>query len=233
MKKKWRELWSRRPRLGRGGRTVRNILLAAALALMIWGQCGCPLPTAEMEFRRLERQYLLPRSEIVFQSRIWRSGIHEVETRQGTLAMFAPLVIGVSGDRVREAVVHGPKSRLEIFPLETEITPIPVDGILNVPSVEDPGMRVWSVLFLDVPEGAARGEMDIEGSYTRRGEERAFAQRNVAGYGLGDEIWLFPIDTPEESYPRNWYTGASYTLRLYGEGGELLLEREGVLPEPM
>ena len=55
MKKKWRELWSRHPRLGRGGRTVRNLLLTAALALMIWGQYGCPLPTAEMEFRRLER----------------------------------------------------------------------------------------------------------------------------------------------------------------------------------
>ena len=48
MKKKWRELWFSRPRLGRGGRTVRNLLLTAALAQMIWGQYGCPLPTAEM-----------------------------------------------------------------------------------------------------------------------------------------------------------------------------------------
>lgn len=75
MKKKWRELWSRRPRLGRGGRTVRNLLLTAALALMIWGQYGCPLPTAEIEFRRLERQYLLPRSEIVYQTGSGTSGM--------------------------------------------------------------------------------------------------------------------------------------------------------------
>ena len=64
-------------------------------------------------------------------------------------------------------------------------------------------------------------------------EERAFVQRKAAGYDLGDGIWLFPMDTPEESFPRDWYTGASYTLRLYGGDGALLLEREGVLPEPV
>ena len=230
MKKTWRALWARRPRLGRGGRTVRNLLLTAALVLMIWGQYGCPLPTAAMEFRRLEGQYLLPRSEIVYQSRIWRSGVHEVETRQGTLSMFAPLVVGVSKDQVRAAAVYGPRSLLEVFPLEAGITPVPVRGTL----VDDPGdMWVWSVLFLNVPEGAVRGELDLEGGRARREEERAFVQRKAAGYDLGDGIWLFPMDTPEESFPRDWYTGASYTLRLYGGDGALLLEREGVLPEPV
>lgn len=96
MKKKWRELWFSRPRLGRGGRTVRNLLLTAALALMIWGQYGCPLPTAEMEFRRLERQYLLPRSEIVYQTGFWNIGdVEEIKSRDGTyLSVFQPFVAG-------------------------------------------------------------------------------------------------------------------------------------------
>ena len=45
--------------------------------------------------------------------------------------------------------------------------------------------------------------------------------------------WLFSMKSPEGAYSQDWYAGASYALRLYGEGGELLLEREGVLPEPM
>ena len=30
------------PKLGRGGKIVRNLVLAAALALVIWAQYGCP-----------------------------------------------------------------------------------------------------------------------------------------------------------------------------------------------
>ena len=67
MKGAWRALWERRPRLGHKGRAARNLLLVLALAALVWGQYGCPMPTAEMAFRQLEGQYLLPRSEIVYQ----------------------------------------------------------------------------------------------------------------------------------------------------------------------
>ena len=33
--------------------------------LWLWGMAGYPLPTVEMEFRRLERQKLLPASQIL------------------------------------------------------------------------------------------------------------------------------------------------------------------------
>ena len=66
------------PRLGRGGKIVRNLVLAAGLALVIWAQYGCPLPTLEMEFRRMERTYLLPPSEILLSTgRITVSHSHE------------------------------------------------------------------------------------------------------------------------------------------------------------
>lgn len=48
------------PRLGHKGRAARNLLLVLALAVLVWGQYGCPMPTAEMAFRQMEGQYLLP-----------------------------------------------------------------------------------------------------------------------------------------------------------------------------
>lgn len=56
MKRHWK--------LSRGQQTVQNLLLAALLLTLRWGLAGYPLPTAEMEFRRLERTHLLPASEI-------------------------------------------------------------------------------------------------------------------------------------------------------------------------
>lgn len=74
------------PRLGHKGRAARNLLLVLALAVLVWGQYGCPMPTAEMAFRQLEGQYLLPRSEIVYQSGFWNTGdIGSVESRDGTI----------------------------------------------------------------------------------------------------------------------------------------------------
>ena len=42
MKGAWRALWERRPRLGHKGRAARNLLLVLALAVLVWGQYGCP-----------------------------------------------------------------------------------------------------------------------------------------------------------------------------------------------
>ena len=57
MKKRWK--------LSRGKRTIINLVLSALLLVLTWGLMGYPLPTAELEFRRMERTHLLPRSEIV------------------------------------------------------------------------------------------------------------------------------------------------------------------------
>ena len=55
--------WSRRPRMGRGARTVKNFLLAALLLLYFWGVSGYPLPTQELERERAWRQNLMPAGE--------------------------------------------------------------------------------------------------------------------------------------------------------------------------
>ena len=79
MKKKWKGLWARRPRLSRGQKTVRNFLLCIPILIGFWGLFGYPLPTAEMEFRRMERTRLLPRSELVL-----RDGEGDITAADGT-----------------------------------------------------------------------------------------------------------------------------------------------------
>lgn len=54
----------RLPRLSRGWRTVRNLAVVLVCLYVLWARAGYPLPTAELEFRRLERENLLGRSEI-------------------------------------------------------------------------------------------------------------------------------------------------------------------------
>lgn len=64
MKNRWLRLWRSRPRLSRGWRTVRNLAAVLICLCVLWARAGYPLPTAELEFRRLERQNLLPPSEL-------------------------------------------------------------------------------------------------------------------------------------------------------------------------
>lgn len=133
MKGAWRALWERRPRLGHKGRAARNLLLVLALAALVWGQYGCPMPTAEMAFRQLEGQYLLPRSEIVYQSGFWNTGdIGSVESRDGTyLSVFDPFVVGVAQNRVYSVTLDRPgRQVLGVFPLGEGPAPVPINGVI-------------------------------------------------------------------------------------------------------
>lgn len=64
MKDRWLKLWRSRPRLSRGWKIVRNLAVTLICLSVLWAWAGYPLPTAELEFRRLERQNLLPPSEL-------------------------------------------------------------------------------------------------------------------------------------------------------------------------
>ncbi len=134
MKKKWKEL---RPRLGRGGKTVRNLLLALALAVLVWAQYGCPLPTVEMEFRRMERQNLTGPGEI--------QGIFSVDGEHW--------VIGTEGD---EAVLFlHPQDDPYFWPRGEGTALVPRPWIFYSEKT------VW-VAAVDVPEGTASARLDME-----------------------------------------------------------------------
>ena len=230
MKKAWQMLWARRPRLGRRGRTVRNLVLSIVLAAMVWGQYGWPLPTVEMEFRRLERQYLLPRSEVAYRSRFWSAGgVGEIQSRDGAyLSVFEPFIVGVTQDQaysvtLRQAGWH----TVTVAPLGEKPAPVPVNSVIA--RVPEPG-RVWmsgcNLLFLQVPREMARAELDVD--VTLFNDEQ-FSRRAQEGLCLEDGVWLFSLEPPEGGYSGDWYEGAAYTLRLYREDGGLLLEQSGVI----
>ena len=120
---------------------------------------------------------------------------------------------------------------MNVVPLGKGPTPIPINSVIAW--VPEPG-KVWmsgcNLLFYQIPGETTRTELDVD--TVLLGGER-FARYAQEGICLEEGLWLFSMKSPEGAYSQDWYAGASYALRLYGEGGELLLEREGVLPEPM
>lgn len=85
MKTWWKNLWARQPKLSRGWKLVRNLALAAVGGYLIWSFWGYPLPTAEMTFRRLERQHLLSPSQLVFSTPEYGQGTDAVSRRDRTV----------------------------------------------------------------------------------------------------------------------------------------------------
>lgn len=216
--------------LSRGKKLALNLVIIVLAGGWLWGLAGCPLPTVEMEFRRLERQYLLPRSEVAYRSRFWSAGgVGEIQSRDGTyLSVFEPFIVGVTQDQaysvtLRQAGWH----TVTVAPLGEKPAPVPVNSVIA--RVPEPG-RVWmsgcNLLFLQVPQETARAELDVDATLW---DDERFTRRAQKGLCLEDGVWLFSLEPPEGGYPGDWYEGAMYTLRLYREDGGLLLERNGVI----
>jgi len=231
MREMWKALRARRPRLGRGGRTARNLLLALALAALVWGQYGCPLPTAELEFRRLERARLMPRSELAF---LAPKPKNLLETADGTeLELLDPVAVGLGTDwaavgyRLR---TEGRWDTLKVFPLEDGPSLVPVwRSLLNVTGGGgDDLIFAAPVLVVRVPEEAAGGRLALDTVY----QEREF-HRESPLWKLGEGLWLAAVDNPKDiGYSDNWFAGADCSLTLYRADGSLLLERSMTAPSP-
>ena len=58
------------PKLNYKQKTIRNIAVMILLLGFVWMNVDCPLPTAEMEFRRLERRMLLEETGEIIRLRI-------------------------------------------------------------------------------------------------------------------------------------------------------------------
>ena len=216
--------------LSRGKKLALNLAIMILAGGWLWGLAGCPLPTVEMEFRRLERQYLLSRSEVAYRSRFWSAGgVGEIQSRDGTyLSVFEPFAVGMTEDRaysvtLRQAGWH----TVTVAPLGEKPAPVPVESVIA--RVPEPG-RVWmsgcNLLFLQVPREMARAELDVD--VTLFNDEQ-FSRRAQEGLCLEDGVWLFSLESPEGGHSGDWYEGAAYTLRLYREDGGLLLEQSGVI----
>jgi len=156
-----------------------------------------------MEFRRLERQYLLPRSEVAYQSRFWSSGgAGEIQSRDGAyLSVFEPFAVGMTEDRAYSVTLYWPgRHHITVIPLGEGPAPVPVNSVIA--RVPEPG-RVWmsgcNLLFLQVPREMARAELDVD--VTLFNDEQ-FSRRAQEGLCLEDGVWLcFPWNHRREGTP--------------------------------
>ena len=230
-------------RLSRGKKLAVNLAVILVVCLWLWGLAGYPLPTAEMEFRRLERQALLPRSQIVFatpefqRSTLAISGHHRTVTAlDGTeLTLNGRWLVGVTEGRATVALVgwSGRDRSIWTIPLrENGPTLLPLDGMARGYWVEEGSMpggyrydyrNFVPLLVLNAPEGAAR----LEAAVT----DEAGDVWEGLGWDLGNGVWMLAVECPQDSFFGDWYQGCAYTLRLYGGDGALLEEQEGTVPK--
>lgn len=240
MKKRWK--------LSRGQRTLRNLILGVLLMALIWGLADYPLPTVEMEFRRLERTHLLPRSEIVFSNGARNRDGWQVSRQDGSvfaldgteLHLQGRWMAGVRGDRAAVACLSGDGRYIRSFPLDSgpSLAPLPWRGeyqdqagywITQGPGETPEGdpAYVYSYhnfvpfLLLNAPEGTADAEITLR----LEGEECS-----GGGWQLENNVWLLGIEGERRLGDRP-ISETAYTLRLYRADGSLLLEKSGTLGE--
>ena len=207
-------------RVSRGKRLALNLVLCALFSLGIWIRLGCPLSTVELEFRRLERTHLLPRSEIVFNSK--EHGPIQWRDLPGLEIFNTDLVVGVGEELVYVADLR--YRTVDCRPLEEGITPVPMYNLMAMCFTPGDIHSGVALLFLHVPEEVQRAEIEIDAE-DFKGEALHYQGE---GWRLEPGMWIFSA-YPGDSYNGSWYENGAYTLTLYREDGSLLLEQSGTL----
>ena len=208
-------------KLSRTGKIILNLLLVLLLWTGMWLNVGAPYPTAKMELRRLERENLLPPSEIVF----W-----EENSRQ------AAQMVGVGEDFVVSAAFarrgSGTSNGIAVLPRREE--PMLVWLRSAVEGKAASGDSAWglTLVLIQTPEEAVRAELDVKVKNKTAGEPFNMYLEETR---QEDGVFCFWFDpTTKDAYGEplgtSWSRG-SYILRLYKEDGSLIGEYTGYLDE--
>ena len=151
-------------------RAVRNLLLSLLPLTALWYLKGYPLPTQEMEFRRLERQCLAGRSEIIFRC----------ESQGEAMLGHPDMLLGVTDTAVHTS---SDSHTLRVWPRDAGgPTLVTLPSELELQPVFTVGLAV-----VDAPEGTAAARLTItlsvndwEEDYTAEGARQG-------------AVWLFPL----------------------------------------
>lgn len=150
------------PRLSRRGKVLRNLLLILVCLFALWAGRDYPLPTAEMEFRRAERENLVAQPTEI-------QGIFETQ--------WDRWVVGVGQEEVLVYQLGG--WRLRGWPIEgTGPTLIPVP---EMRTMED---QLW-VAAVGVPPGAESARLELTTSCWYTPGWTLSAVRDIPGAGPG------------------------------------------------
>lgn len=208
-------------KLSRTGKIVLNFLVVLLLWTGMWLNNGAPYPTAKMELHRMERQNLLPPSEIVF----W-----EEESGQ------AAQMVGIGEDFVVSAAFarRGRSSSNGIAVLPRKEEPMLVWLRNAVEGETASGESAWglTLVLIQEPEETVRAELDVKVKNKTAGEP---FEMKLEETRREDGLFCFWFDpTTKDAYGEplgtSWSRG-NYVLRLYREDGSLIGECAGYLDE--
>lgn len=248
MSEQWLKFWRSRPRLSRRGKIGTNLLLSALAACLLWAAVGYPLPTAELEFHRMERTHLMPRSEIVFTNGTRSQDGLRVSGSDGSVFALDGTELHLrgrwfAGTRENWAVLASLDNDfygrfIQGFPLDGGLALAPLaryTGHLyhtgywvsqgpgetseSSPAYVYEYHNFYAILLFGAPEETARVELTI-----REGG----AEHTGGGWPLENGLWLLGVEEADwRPEARVWEI--PYTLRLYDGADRLLTERSGTL----
>ena len=170
-----------RRRLGRLGKTVRNLSLSALLLGLLWFNSGFSAWTAGGALDRAERRQLLPPGTVQYQEMGDRNRV--LVTGEG----YAYTGI------VQRTRLWYSASILELISLEGEPRLL-TWGFSGM--IDDRGQETLPVFCLDPPEGTARAEMTLTGDYVHtvgeyQGDVEHILERReetLTFYGQGEAL---------------------------------------------
>lgn len=207
-------------KLSRAGKTVLNLLVVLLLWAGIWLNNGAPYPTAKMELHRLERQNLLPPSEIVF----W-----EEESRQAAqmVGVGEDFVVSASFMRRGRSISNG----IAVLPRKEEPMLVWLQGTLEE-EVSGELCAGRALVLIQAPEEAVRAELDVKVKNYTAGEPFEVKLEETRREDGLFCFWFDPTikDAYGEPLGTSWSRGG-YVLRLYRENGSLVGEYTGYLDE--
>lgn len=239
MKKLWTRLERFLERVSRGRRIAFNLFFTVLLLGLLWAREGYPLPTAELEFRRLERVSLTPPGELVFASDQKSkdllnvsSGHRSVYALDGTeLHLYDRWFVSLGEDWAAVALVGK-----EVWDRELNVYPVEPEGptLLNFRGSYGSGYWVTetltprggarydyhnftALLLVNVPEEAEQAEITLQ---TAKGVCTG------PGWNLGGGVWLLTPDSEllDPRLEQEW----PYTVSVCGADGVPLWEQDGI-----
>lgn len=194
-------------------RFFRNLLVIALLWLAIWSANHYPLPTAEMEFRRAERQVIAPKSSI-----IW--SLPDEKGRRPAIAGLTPTAVHTYDGafltvwpRSQEGCTLVPLPRQHLYDSPDDLIFLLLD-----PPKEAASVRLTiTMLYLDVDRGEWVEDYTVEVPLEERFTLLHFQQK----YGDEREMTMFGFWANTSP---NSLTGLNfpYTLEFFDANGKLL-----------
>lgn len=159
-----------------------------------------------MEFRRVERRYLLPPSEVVFAQ---RSGA-ELKAWDGTALQWNnAAAAGIRDGKAVVACAQGESwewAALDCYPLEEGPVPVPVtmSHLIWVEVIDmDSTPRIdGALLLLQMPREALSAQLELDVTY--KGQEH---HRDCPVFHLEDGAWAAAVEPPEGPHSQNWVRG--------------------------